>query len=47
MKMQRDNNGDPVTEKDVLGAFGSSLNNAKDWDGFRSLRKEKKAPDTS
>lgn len=39
--MHRDNQGNPITEKDVYSAFGSSLNNAKDWDGYRSQRKEK------
>jgi hypothetical protein len=41
LKMHRDNRGNPITEKEVFGAFGSSLNNAKDWDGYRSQRKEK------
>ncbi|OXU25898.1 hypothetical protein TSAR_011803 [Trichomalopsis sarcophagae] len=41
IKMHKDNQGNPITEKDVYSAFGSSLNNAKDWDGYRSQRKEK------
>ncbi|XP_058796147.1 uncharacterized protein LOC131667015 [Phymastichus coffea] len=47
MKMHRDNHSDLVTEKDVFSAFGSSLNNAKDWDGYRSQRKEKKTSDNN
>lgn len=42
MKKHKDSQGDPLTEKDVYTAIGSSLTNAKDWDGFRAQRVKKR-----